>query len=123
MKQPTLDELTYEWPTNLQQYEAKIFLGFTAVEAIAGGMGFLVPVAILSSLAGFAVGVITAALVLLCVKKWERFGSRSFPAYLLVRWLEPRRRATLDLPLILGERQGMVRIETDEGDVVLVQER
>lgn len=123
MTRPELDDLTYEWPTNLQQYEAKIFLGLTAVEAIAAGLGFLLPVAMLSSLAGFAVGIIGAALVLLCVKKWERFGNRSFPTYLLARWLEPRRQPTLDLPLILGESQGMVRIETDEGDVVLVQER
>ena len=53
-----LDDLIYEWPSNLSQYEAKIFLGLTATEAMGSSMAFLLPIGVIQSGFGFIVGFI-----------------------------------------------------------------
>ena len=114
-----IDDLTYEWPSNLSQYEAKIFLGLTATEAMASSMAFLLPIGVMRSGFGFIVGFISCVIVLLSIKKVERFGNRPFLIYLAQRALERRRSPKIELPLIIGGDSGHVEIESWEGEILL----
>ena len=114
-----LDDLIYEWPSNLSQYEAKIFLGLTATEAMGSSMAFLLPIGVIQSGFGFIVGFVCCLVVLLSIKKVERFGNRPFLIYLGQRLLERRRGRQIELPLIMGGGSGRVEIESWDGETLL----
>ena len=114
-----LDDLIYEWPSNLSQYEAKIFLGLTATEAMGSSMAFLLPIGVIQSGFGFIVGFVCCLVVLLSIKKVERFGNRPFLIYMAQRLLERRRGRQIELPLIMGGGSGRVEIESWDGETLL----
>ena len=114
-----LDDLIYEWPSNLSQYEAKIFLGLTATEAMGSSMAFLLPIGVIQSGFGFIVGFVCCLIVLLSIKKVERFGNRPFLIYMAQRLLERRRGRQIELPLIMGGGSGRVEIESWDGETLL----
>ena len=114
-----LDDLIYEWPSNLSQYEAKIFLGLTATEAMGSSMAFLLPIGVIQSGFGFIVGFVCCIVVLLSIKKVERFGNRPFLIYFAQRLLERQRGRQIELPLIMGGGSGRVEIESWEGETLL----
>lgn len=118
----SFDELTYEWPENLSQYEAKIFLGLTANEAMATAMAFLLPLGVVRSGWGFLFGAILALLVLASIKKVERFGNQPFLLYFAKRQLERRQSPTLELPLVMGGQSSRVELESWEGETLLTVE-
>lgn len=112
--------LQYSWPTNLTEYEAKVFAGLTAVEAIGAGLGFLIPLATIQSISGLFVGIAAAAMVLLCIKRLDNLGGMALPVYLARRAWEARRSESLELPLIMGGESGRVEIESWEGETLMV---
>jgi hypothetical protein len=121
-QQDTLEQLTYEWPPNLTQYEARLFLGLSAIEAISGGLAFILPVALLPSVLGFVVGLFGAVVVILSIKRLEALGNLALPTYLVARFLTERQPVVVELPLILGESSGGVLVESWEGESLLVWE-
>ena len=114
-----LDDLTYQWPSNLSEYEAKIFLGLTATEAMASSMAFLLPIGVIRSGFGFIVGFVCCLVVLLSIKKVERFGNQPLLIHLGQRLLERRRANQIELPLIIGGGSGRVEIENWQGETIL----
>ena len=114
-----LDDLTYQWPSNLSEYEAKIFLGMTATEAMATSMAFLLPIGVMSSGFGFIIGAISALVVLLSIKKVERFGNQPLLIHAGQRIFERRRANQMELPLIIGGGSGRVEIENWEGETIM----
>lgn len=118
-KNETLDDLTYQWPSNLSEYEAKIFLGLTATEAMAGSMAFLLPIGVMSSAFGFVIGFVSALVVLLSIKKVERFGNQPLLIHLGRRAFERRRANQMELPLIIGGSSGRVEIENWQGETIM----
>ena len=125
-KEPTqtqsIDDLTYEWPSNLSQYEARIFLGLTAAEAMAGALAFLLPVGTIQSKFGFFIGLVCGIIVLLSIKKFERFGNRSILVFLLLRTAERRQNPEIELPLIMGGSSGRLEVENWEGETIMTIE-
>ncbi len=119
MKTTHIDDLTYEWPSNLSQYEAKIFLGLTATEAMGSAMAFLLPTGTMRSGMGFFVGLICCLVVLLSIKKIERFGNRSVLVYLAQRTYEKRTHPEIELPLIMGGSSARVELESWEGETLI----
>ena len=111
----TPDQLQYPFPPNLTEYEAKLLVGLTAKELMGTGMGFMVPMVLLPSLAGIIVGVIVGALVLVSLKKIDAFGGVSLPLYIVLRLAATRRHETIELPLIMGSSASTVEIETWDG--------
>jgi hypothetical protein len=111
----TPDQLQYPFPPNLTEYEAKLLIGLTAKELIGTGMGFMVPMMLLPSLAGVIGGVIVGALVLLSLKKIDAFGGVSFPLYVVLRLVAARRQEVIELPLIMGNSTSAVEIESWDG--------
>jgi hypothetical protein len=125
---PLPEQLQYPWPPNLSTYEAKFF-GVTGTEAVAIGMGLLLPVALAQSLGapmlvGGAAGMLAALFVFLSLRKVGRFGGVSLPAFVGL-WLGERLRRdveVMELPLILGGGQNTVELEDWDGEVLLVLE-
>ena len=125
----SIDDLTYEWPSNLSQYEARIFLGLTAAEAMAGALAFLLPVGTIQSKFGFFIGLVCGIIVLLSIKKFERFGNRSILVFLFLRTAERRHRLCrppenpeIELPLIMGGSSGRLEVENWEGETIMTIE-
>ena len=116
----TTDRLTYAWPSNLEAYEPRIFLGLTAIEGMAGAMGFLLPVALVPSLLGFLLGLIVGALVILAVKRVERLDNQSPLAYLVAWLVEGRRRELVTMPLVSAEPPGTLRFAAPDGAVEML---
>ena len=114
-----LDDLTYQWPSNLSEYEAKIFLGMTATEAMATSMAFLLPIGIMSSGFGFVIGFIAALVTLLSIKKIERFGNQPLLIHVGQRLFERRRANIMEIPLIIGGGSGRVEVESWEGETIM----
>ena len=121
---PTMDDLAYEWPPNLLDYEAHVLWGLTALEGLAGGMALLLPLALLGVSAGsFLLAVILAPSVLLTVKKWEQLGEQSLPSYLLLRLLARRQQRVLELPLIMAPADRVpLHVESDAGETLFTME-
>lgn len=111
----TPDQLQYPWPPNLTSYEAKIFLGLTAQEAIATAMGALLPMVLFQHLGGILMGVIVGAVVLLSLKKIDALGGVSLPLYLVLRVMAVRQAEVMELPLIMGNAQSPVKMESWDG--------
>ncbi len=118
-KKDNLDDLTYQWPSNLSEYEAKIFLGMTATEAMATSMAFLLPIGIMSSGFGFVIGFIAALVTLLSIKKIERFGNQPLLIHVGQRLFERRRANLMEIPLIIGGGSGRVEVESWEGETIM----
>ena len=114
-----IEDLTYQWPSNLSEYEAKIFLGMTAAEAMATSMAFLLPIGVMSSGLGFVIGFISALVVLLSIKKVERFGNQPLLIHIGQRLFERRRANQMELPLIIGGGSGRVEIENWDGETIM----
>lgn len=115
----SMEELTYEWPPHVGNYEARFF-GFTLIEAIIGVMGFLLVVA---TGGGLPVGVLVGVVALLFVRRLERLGGVAIPLYLYYRARAAASHETLELPLITAQmHDGVVEIEDWHGDTVAVIE-
>ena len=116
----SMEDLTYEWPPNIGHYEAKVLAGMTMYEAMAGAMGFLIPVAVLN--APLVVSAICGVVAFTFVKRFERFGGVALPVYLFYRFQASRSNEILELPLITSGTHGTVEIEDWEGETVAVME-
>lgn len=115
----TMEEITYEWPPHVGQYEAKIF-GFTIMEAVAAVMSFLV---VMASVDNLFVGLFVGVLALLFIRRLERFGGVSIPVYITHRLRAAYSEEIMELPLITTQsHSGVVEIEDWEGGTVAVME-
>ena len=118
-KQTTMENITYEWPPHVGQYEAKLF-GFTIMEAIAAVMSFLV---IMATTRNLILGIIMGVIALLCVRRMERLGGVSIPLYIFHRLQAAYSKEIMELPLITTHaHEGVVEIEDWEGSTVAVIE-
>ena len=112
-------DLTYEWLPNLSQYEARIMLGLTAQEAMACALGFIIPISIVPSIGGVIIAILTIIIILLTIKKIDRFGQRAFLVYLTIRFWERINKKQIEIPLIMGGGSGRIELENWEGETVL----
>lgn len=113
------EDLTYEWLPNLSQYEARIMLGLTAQEAMASAMAFILPVTVIPSLFGVIVATLSVIIVLLTIKKIDRFGQKAFLTYLIVRIWERVRQKEIEIPLIMGGNSSRIELENWEGETIM----
>ena len=118
-----MEEMTYQWPSNLTQYEAKIILGLTSTEAMATAMAFLLPVGTIKSGSGLFIGFALAIIVLLSIKKVERFGDQPFLIYFARKTYEARQKKPIELPLIMGGDSASVELESWEGETLITIDR
>ena len=115
----TMEEITYEWPPHVGQYEAKIF-GFTIMEAVAAVMSFLV---VMASVDNLFAGLIAGVIALLFVRRLERLGGVSLPVYITYRLRAAYSNEVMELPLITTQsHSGVVEMEDWEGSTVAVIE-
>lgn len=122
MKQ-TVHDLSYPWPPNLTAYEATLFFGLSAVEAIAGALAFVLPLAIVENkVAAALVGALVAGAVLLSLRRVARLGDLPLPVYLYRRLAARRRARVVEMPLILGASGGEIHVETDAGETLVTLE-
>lgn len=119
---PLPEQLQYPWPPNLSLYEAKVWLGLSAQQALLLVMGTMIPMATLRSEAGFVLAVGVGMIIYLSFKKIGRFGGISLPVYIWLRLLSllQREEEVMELPLIIGGGESVVEIENWEGDTLMI---
>ena len=117
-----LQRLLYEWPPNLNDYEARLFLGLSATEGIAGGMVFMLVTGLVPNrLLGLILGIVLFVGVVLSLKKMESLGNISIPLYLWRRWQARRNPRTLQLTQIVGVQGATVHIEDEHGRLITLE--
>lgn len=116
----TTSTLSYEWPSNIEEYEPKILMGLTAIESMAGVMALLVPVATLQNAAGLLLGLIAAVTVILSIKKIERFDSLSLVAYFLAWLIEGRKQERVTMPLVSATGRSTLQFASATGAVQML---
>lgn len=113
------EDLTYEWLPNLSNYEARIMLGLTAQEAMACALGFIVPVSVTPSFFGIIIAIFTVIIVMLTIKKLDRFGQKAFLIYLIIRIWERINKKEIEIPLIMGGDSSRIELENWEGETIM----
>ena len=117
-----LQKIVYEWPPNLTQYEATIFMGLSTTEAVGGGIALIAAVMLIPhKVVGGVVGVLAALLVVLALKKMERLGNISIPVFLWKRWRASRNPRQVFLTEIIGARGGAVHLEDADGHILTIE--
>lgn len=117
-----LQQIVYEWPPNLTQYEAAVFMGLSTSEAVGGGMAFMACLMLIPhKVVGGILGAILAVLVVLALKKVERLGNVSFPVFLWKRWRASRQPRPVFLTEIIGARGATIHLEDEDGYVLTIE--
>ena len=117
-----LRDIVYEWPPNLTQYEAAVFMGLTTTEAVGGGLAFMLCLMLIPhKIVGGLVGALIALLVVLSLRKMERLGNVSIPVWLWKRWRASRNPRTIYLTEIIGTTSAPVHLEDEDGNVVTIE--
>ncbi len=119
-----VDELTYEWPSNILKYETKFWAGLTITHMLAMALPFLLITLIFNQTGhpaiGAVLGVVGALAGLLVTRPFEKFGGMSLPVYLTRRFVDARQRPIIEMPMIMpstGDEQ--IIIETWDGEAVM----
>lgn len=114
-----MDDLNYEWLPNLSNYEARIMLGLTAQESMVCALGFIVTISAVPSFFGAILALGVILIILLSIKKIDRFGQVSTIVYLAMRIWEKINKKKVEIPLIMGGDSGRIELENWEGETIL----
>lgn len=107
-----MDELRYVCPPDILHYETRYLLGFTVAELLIGGGAALLGMLLAGPLPGLAVG----GVALLAIRRWEGFGNRSLPLYLLAILAYRFRRVEVELPRLLPMQEGRLEVYSWDGE-------
>ncbi len=94
-------------------------LGLTAQEAMGAAMGFILPVSVIPSLLGVVVATASTIIVLLSIKKIDRFGQKAFLVYLMIRFWERINKKEIEIPLIMGGNSSRIELENWDGETIM----
>ncbi len=128
--QVQLDDLQYDWPTNVTGYEAKLFLGIGMYEAVTAAMVGLGASILLSRVigtgTGYLAGMILGGLALIMLRKHEALGNRRLPGYVLalfrhrlgsremhLAWIMPS--APLDIEIVDSQTADQIYLDKESG--------
>ena len=97
-----VDDLKYQWPENILDYETKFWMGLTLTDLLGAVLPFVMVTALTPAGAvSLALGVVAGLVGLLAVKKFDKFGGRGLIPYLAARLIHSYRQPLVDLPMIL----------------------
>ena len=113
-----VDDLQYDWPKNILNYESRTFLGMSLQELI---IVTLPAVMVIAFMGNIILGLIIGVISFLLVRKFEGLGDRNLIAYLLARVQHMvQQEHQVNLPLILPGGQQEEFVITDlEGEEVM----
>ena len=127
-KENDVDNLSYQWPANVLEYEARFWGGFTLTNMLAAAGPFMAGIMIGqnsgSPILGLVLGAIGGVLGLLITRPFAALTGLSLPVYLYRRSLARWRQPVIEMPLIMpgGDQQlafedwdgaGLIKIEND----------
>ena len=113
-----MDELRYRLPPDVLHYEPKYFLGLGLQDLMFATM----PSILMLQLTGVIGAGLTAALMLLCMMRFERFGNRSIVSYGILWLWHKYHPSTVILPRVLPRQETRVEVTTWEGDLLYTLE-
>jgi hypothetical protein len=105
-------DLHYQIPPDVLHYEPRYFFGLTATDLLVAAM----PAILLIATAGVVAGVLAGVTSLSMLKRFDRFGNRSLPVYVVQRWRYNRMGREVALPLVLPPETEAITFESWEGD-------
>lgn len=117
----TVDDLKYEWPENILDYETKFMMGLTMNDLLGAVLPFIMVTALgPSGPMTLVLAAVAGLLGLLSIKKFDGLGGRGLIVYGIVRLIHAYRKPTVDLPIILP-RSGYeaVDVQTWGGDTLM----
>ncbi len=127
-KDNNVDNLSYQWPANVLEYETRFWGGFTITNMLAAAGPFMAGIMIGqnygSPIVGLICGIIGGAIGLLISKPFAGLTGLSLPVYLYRRLLARWKKPAIEMPFIMPggddslafedwDGAGMIRIEND----------
>jgi len=112
-------QFTFQAIPNIDGYEPKLLFGMTFYEGMAVLMGAFIPIAIFSKAVpqvGLTVGLITAILTLVSLRRIERIGNVSITVYIVKRLIGWRKRTDIVLPRTYQKIDAVIRLNDPDGD-------
>lgn len=109
----TVDDLQYDWPPNVLRYEQRFLFGLTVTDLLVVAAFLILPM-MLHVLLGLLGGIAG----MLLVKRFDGFGDRRLPEYLLARLRHRFTRREVRLPRILPAGKGGFEITDLDGNVL-----
>ena len=113
-----MDELRYRLPPDVLHYEPKYFLGLGLQDLMIAAM----PSILMLQLTGAIGAGLTAAFMLLCMMRFERFGNRSIVSYYALWLWHKYRPSTVILPRVLPRQETRLEVTTWDGDLLYTLE-
>lgn len=106
----------YEFPLNVDTFEATTKFGLTMNEAmIVMGAG-VVPTLFITSVSGLVLGVVVAVVAFVCIQKHARFGGVALPVYVYQRLKSTLGSEHVKLNQIVPKVQAEITRKTYRGD-------
>jgi len=102
------EDLTYTLPPDIIHYEVKYFLGFSINELLVAATAGITVMMLLSA----TVGLIVGAVLLVLLRRYEAFGNRTLPAYMLALLWRRVRILRVEAPRTFPSSQGRLEILT-----------
>ena len=109
-----LDELQYPIPPDVLHYEPRFIFGLSATDLLVAA----IPAILLMAIGLIVPGLLMGAVALSLLKRFDRFGNRSFPVYYIQRWQYNRARRKVVIPLVLPPDAQSMSFETWDGEVL-----
>ena len=106
------DEMRYRLPPDILHFEPKYFLGLGVQDLMMAAM----PSILMLQIGGPIMAGITAALVLLSMMRYDRFGNRSIVVYSFLWLWHKYRPSTVILPRVLPRQDARLEVTTWDGD-------
>lgn len=100
------EDLTYTLPPDIIHYEVKYFLGFSINELLVAATAGIMVMMLVSAIVGLMVG----AVMLVLLRRYEAFGNRTIPAYLLALLWRRVRVVRVEAPRTFPSIQGRLEI-------------
>ncbi len=113
-----MDELRYRLPPDMLHYEPKYLLGLGLQDLMVATM----PSILMLQVAGPLGAGLTAALMLVGLMRFERFGNRSLLVYCALWLWHKYRPSTVILPRVLPRQDTRLEVTTWDGDPLYTME-
>ena len=118
MTQEEQELFVYQFVVNIDSYEPKLLFGLTFVELTAAGIALVLPMLLLQSGSGIALGLAAGLATLAMLKRFVRLGNRALPVYLWQRGRRAYRRETIQLPRLVPLVKATVTVRDYDGEHV-----
>ncbi len=121
-----VDDLSYQWPANVLEYDVKFWGGLTVTNMLAAAGPFMAGMMVGQSMGNSMIGIILGALGgtvgFLITRPFEGLTNLALPVYIYRRLLARWQRPNIEMPLIMpGGDEQLIFADWDGEDLIEIR--